>query len=84
MSDPTQRQPQHKWAVRSWLVFALLQGCGDAPPLPDDEDHRDATVDQCIECHVADDSKRPPSGHFEDGEIKEKKRDCYECHAPPE
>ena len=44
--------------LRAWfaaaapLSLALLQGCGGAPPMPDDEDHREATVDECLQCHV--------------------------------
>ena len=75
--------------LRAWfaagapLSLALLHGCGGAPPLPDDEDHRDATVDECIQCHV-DGDRNPPDGHFDDGEIKAKKRNCRGCHALPE
>ena len=85
VADASLRTTLRAWlAAHGCLLFALVQGCGDAPPLPDDEDHRDATVDECIECHVDGDGRRPPSGHFEDGEIKQKKQDCYGCHELPE
>jgi hypothetical protein len=84
-ADASPQTPlQVRRAVYGCLLFALAEGCGDAPPLPNDNDHRDATVDECIECHGDGEGTRPPRGHFEDGRIKEKKQDCYGCHALPE
>ena len=60
-------------------IGMLLAGCG-APPYPSDSDHKGATDDQCIECHVDGNEGRLPDGHYEEGEVRDDLKDCTGCH----
>ncbi len=57
----------------------LLAGC---PTRPDNQDHRDAVDEECIECHFGgdEDAPSPPQDHW-DGDTAATDRDaCTHCH----